>query len=214
MSSPNPPSPVHASASTTTLWETFHLGPFCLPRLWVGLWQLSSTAWGSAPASKIREAMARHVDQGYTAFGKEIVRKKTRLRFSFADLALCEQLTDMVNLLRARLFVVLTDVIAPHNFIAKGERVSIEPYIQTLIFLFLSQPADHYGPAEIVFVSCWPHLALGTPLLTPVTGTVPGASPTPHCPRSHQMVSLQTQRRTFSLHRRGRCPRAHDTHAH
>jgi hypothetical protein len=50
--------------------ETFPLGPFSPPRLWVGLWQLSSTAWGSAPASRIREAMARHVDQGYTAFGK------------------------------------------------------------------------------------------------------------------------------------------------
>ncbi|KAF8492397.1 Aldo/keto reductase [Russula emetica] len=48
--------------------ETFPLGPFNPPRLWVGLWQLSSTAWGSAPASRIREAMARHVDQGYTAF--------------------------------------------------------------------------------------------------------------------------------------------------
>jgi len=67
MSSMSPLSPVHATPSLTT-WETFPLGPFSPPRLWVGLWQLSSTAWGSAPASKIREAMARHVDQGYTAF--------------------------------------------------------------------------------------------------------------------------------------------------
>jgi diketogulonate reductase-like aldo/keto reductase len=28
------------------------------------------------------------------------------------------------------------------------------------------------------------------------------------------MVSIQTRRRAFSLHRRGRCPRAHDSHAH
>jgi hypothetical protein len=59
----------HASVHPT-LWETFQLGPFNPPRLWVGLWQLSSTAWGSAPASRIREAMTRHVDQGYTAFGR------------------------------------------------------------------------------------------------------------------------------------------------
>ncbi|KAI0270402.1 Aldo/keto reductase [Gloeopeniophorella convolvens] len=57
-----------AGAPTATPWETFQLGPFTAPRLWVGLWQLSSTAWGTAPAAKIREAMARHVAQGYTAF--------------------------------------------------------------------------------------------------------------------------------------------------
>ncbi|THU85881.1 Aldo/keto reductase [Dendrothele bispora CBS 962.96] len=48
--------------------EHFRLGPFTVPRLWVGLWQLSSNAWGSAPMSKIREAMVRHVEEGYTAF--------------------------------------------------------------------------------------------------------------------------------------------------
>ena len=58
------------TAPTHPRLATFTLGPFTAPRLWVGLWQLSSTAWGSAPASRIREAMARHVDQGYTAFGK------------------------------------------------------------------------------------------------------------------------------------------------
>ena len=65
-----------ASLSTLapTHLESFRLGPFTSPRLWVGLWQLSSTAWGSAPASRIREAMARHVDLGYTAFGKRVFR--------------------------------------------------------------------------------------------------------------------------------------------
>ncbi|KZP32721.1 Aldo/keto reductase [Athelia psychrophila] len=48
--------------------ETFQLGPFIVPRLWTGLWQLSSNAWGSASASKVRQAMSRHVDLGYTAF--------------------------------------------------------------------------------------------------------------------------------------------------
>lgn len=49
--------------------EYFSLGPFELPRIWTGLWQLSSNAWGSAPASKVRSEMARYAEQGYTAFG-------------------------------------------------------------------------------------------------------------------------------------------------
>ncbi|KII83693.1 hypothetical protein PLICRDRAFT_46832 [Plicaturopsis crispa FD-325 SS-3] len=48
--------------------EYFQLGPFTAPRIWTGLWQLSSNAWGSAPVSKIRQGMARYVEQGYTAF--------------------------------------------------------------------------------------------------------------------------------------------------
>lgn len=51
-----------------TLQETFELGPFIASRIWVGLWQLSSNAWGSAPAPKIRQGMARHVELGYNAF--------------------------------------------------------------------------------------------------------------------------------------------------
>ncbi|KAJ7057939.1 Aldo keto reductase [Mycena amicta] len=50
--------------------ETFTLGEFTVPRLWVGLWQLSSNAWGTTSVPKIRQAMARHVEAGYTAFGK------------------------------------------------------------------------------------------------------------------------------------------------
>ncbi|KAJ7511030.1 NADP-dependent oxidoreductase domain-containing protein [Mycena galericulata] len=38
------------------------------PCLWTGLWQLSSNAWGTAPVSKIRQAMGRYVDRGHTAF--------------------------------------------------------------------------------------------------------------------------------------------------
>ncbi|KAH7909488.1 NADP-dependent oxidoreductase domain-containing protein [Hygrophoropsis aurantiaca] len=49
--------------------ETFQLGPFTVPRLWTGLWQLSSNAWGSASAAKIRQGMARHAEMGYNAFG-------------------------------------------------------------------------------------------------------------------------------------------------
>lgn len=56
--------------------ETFHLGSFVLPRLFTGLWQLSSNSWGSAPAAKIRRQMADYAENGYTAFG--------RWRISFA----------------------------------------------------------------------------------------------------------------------------------
>ncbi|KAI0820528.1 Aldo/keto reductase [Trametes gibbosa] len=39
-----------------------------LPRLWTGLWQLASNAWGSAPVPKIRDAMASYVAKGYNTF--------------------------------------------------------------------------------------------------------------------------------------------------
>jgi hypothetical protein len=52
--------------------ETFKLGEFTVPRLWTGLWQLSSNAWGTAPVSKIRQAMGRYVESGYMAFGWSI----------------------------------------------------------------------------------------------------------------------------------------------
>ncbi|KIJ96712.1 hypothetical protein K443DRAFT_682115 [Laccaria amethystina LaAM-08-1] len=48
--------------------ESFRLGPFVVPRVWTGLWQLSSNAWGSASVVKVRRGMARHVEMGYTAF--------------------------------------------------------------------------------------------------------------------------------------------------
>ncbi|TFK32755.1 NADP-dependent oxidoreductase domain-containing protein [Crucibulum laeve] len=57
------------STISSSTRETFRLGPFVTPRIWTGLWQLSSNAWGSASVPKIRQGMARHVDMGYTAFG-------------------------------------------------------------------------------------------------------------------------------------------------
>ncbi|KAI9066567.1 Aldo/keto reductase [Trametes sanguinea] len=48
--------------------ESFPLGGFVLPRLFTGLWQLSSNSWGSAPAAKIRRQMAAYAQSGYTAF--------------------------------------------------------------------------------------------------------------------------------------------------
>ncbi|KAJ3543813.1 hypothetical protein NM688_g5818 [Phlebia brevispora] len=50
------------------LKETFQLGPFVVPRIWNGLWQLSSNAWGSASSYKIRRQMAEYAEQGFIAF--------------------------------------------------------------------------------------------------------------------------------------------------
>jgi hypothetical protein len=48
--------------------ETMQLKDLKLPRIFCGLWQLSSPAWGSAPAPKIMKQFARHVQSGFTAF--------------------------------------------------------------------------------------------------------------------------------------------------
>ncbi|KAF5594334.1 hypothetical protein FPANT_4885 [Fusarium pseudoanthophilum] len=48
--------------------ETFQLGDRTLPRIFSGLWQMSSPAWGSAQMSKIIEGFSTHVQNGFTAF--------------------------------------------------------------------------------------------------------------------------------------------------
>ena len=66
-------------SQTSTQVETFRIGPFVAPRIWTGLWQLSSNAWGSASVTKIRQGMARHAELGYTAFGTCVVLQRHRL---------------------------------------------------------------------------------------------------------------------------------------
>lgn len=48
--------------------ETFEMAGIQLPRVFSGLWQLSSPAWGSAPRSKIMQQFSKHVESGLTAF--------------------------------------------------------------------------------------------------------------------------------------------------
>ncbi|WEW57046.1 hypothetical protein PRK78_002505 [Emydomyces testavorans] len=55
-------------ASRATQRETFKIGHYSVPRLFVGLWQLSSPAWGSAPRSRIMAEFQKYVDAGFTAF--------------------------------------------------------------------------------------------------------------------------------------------------
>jgi len=59
-----------ASSFTSREIENFRLGLVTTPRIWTGLWQLSSNAWGSVSVQKIRQGMARHVKLGYNTFGK------------------------------------------------------------------------------------------------------------------------------------------------
>ncbi|KAJ7281051.1 NADP-dependent oxidoreductase domain-containing protein [Mycena rebaudengoi] len=75
---------------TLATHENFQLGPFIAPRVWTGLWQLSSNAWGTASASKIRSAMGRHVALGHTAFadhygGAEIIFGQFRSSLPSSD---------------------------------------------------------------------------------------------------------------------------------
>lgn len=57
--------------STDLVPEKVRLGTFIVPRIWTGLWQLSSNAWGSAPAARVRQQMANYAALGYTAFGAQ-----------------------------------------------------------------------------------------------------------------------------------------------
>ncbi|EKM75128.1 hypothetical protein AGABI1DRAFT_109653 [Agaricus bisporus var. burnettii JB137-S8] len=48
--------------------EFSRLGQVSVPRIWTGLWQLSSSAWGSADLDDIKKSMGRLVDSGYYFF--------------------------------------------------------------------------------------------------------------------------------------------------
>ncbi|KAH8592349.1 aldo/keto reductase-like protein [Bisporella sp. PMI_857] len=48
--------------------EYFQLGSLSVPRMFMGLWQFSSPAWGTASTSKINKDFRKHVDAGFTAY--------------------------------------------------------------------------------------------------------------------------------------------------
>ncbi|EDN96565.1 hypothetical protein SS1G_01491 [Sclerotinia sclerotiorum 1980 UF-70] len=54
-------------SSKSTL-ESFQLGSAEVPRMFMGLWQFSSPAWGSASRSKIDHHFRKHVDSGLIAY--------------------------------------------------------------------------------------------------------------------------------------------------
>ncbi|KAL5338024.1 NADP-dependent oxidoreductase domain-containing protein [Aspergillus crustosus] len=57
-----------SAAPISPITETFTIDGIVLPRVFTGLWQLSSPAWGSASAPKIMEQFSSYVRSGFTAF--------------------------------------------------------------------------------------------------------------------------------------------------
>ncbi|TPX18112.1 uncharacterized protein E0L32_011836 [Thyridium curvatum] len=57
-----------SGSSAVTKVETFKIGDREVPRMFSGLWQLSSTAFGTASALKIAAQFSHHVEAGLTAF--------------------------------------------------------------------------------------------------------------------------------------------------
>ncbi|KAL3477036.1 NADP-dependent oxidoreductase domain-containing protein [Aspergillus californicus] len=57
-----------SEVSPTSITETFKLEGITLPRIFTGLWQLSSPAWGSASRAKMVQQFSSYVSRGFTAF--------------------------------------------------------------------------------------------------------------------------------------------------
>lgn len=61
--------PIPSERSPVRIAETFTLdADVHLPRIFTGLWQLSSPAWGSASRARMFEQFSRYVSRGFTAF--------------------------------------------------------------------------------------------------------------------------------------------------
>ncbi|KAA8573416.1 hypothetical protein EYC84_005002 [Monilinia fructicola] len=54
--------------SSKSALESFYLGSAQVPRMFMGLWQFSSPAWGIASRSKIHRHFRKHVDAGLVAY--------------------------------------------------------------------------------------------------------------------------------------------------
>lgn len=57
------------TGATFVRLESFLLGQTRLPRIFMGLWQFSSPAWGTATKSKIHDDFRKHVNAGFLAYG-------------------------------------------------------------------------------------------------------------------------------------------------
>ena len=66
-----PSSPNHVFVNKNSPLESVQLGKATVPRMFMGLWQFSSPAWGSASKSQIHAHFRKHVDCGFTAYGME-----------------------------------------------------------------------------------------------------------------------------------------------
>ena len=62
---------VRAFSPITSHLEMVKLGDASVPRMFMGLWQFSSPAWGTASRSNINRDFQKHVDAGLIAYGKQ-----------------------------------------------------------------------------------------------------------------------------------------------
>ncbi|KZS95641.1 Aldo/keto reductase [Sistotremastrum niveocremeum HHB9708] len=96
--------------------EVCQLGTLTVPRIFNGLWQLSSNAWGNAPASKIRREMARHVEHGFYAF--DMADHYGSAELLYGDFrTLLENPTQVIG---ATKWCVFRPVKATREFVAEG----------------------------------------------------------------------------------------------
>lgn len=69
--------------------ETVRLGNLEFPRMFAGLWQFSSPAWGTASRPQINKDFRKHVDAGFTAYGTRWI-----LRILFFQLTIVLDMAD------------------------------------------------------------------------------------------------------------------------
>ncbi|TVY20344.1 putative oxidoreductase-like protein [Lachnellula arida] len=60
--------PGYTREARPNIIEHIKLGKSLVPRMFMGLWQFSSPAWGTATVSKINKHFRKHVDAGFTAY--------------------------------------------------------------------------------------------------------------------------------------------------
>jgi len=61
---------IQSPRTRSRISETVRLGSLEVPRMFCGLWQFSSPAWGTASRAKIDRHFRKHVDAGFTAYGR------------------------------------------------------------------------------------------------------------------------------------------------
>jgi hypothetical protein len=135
------------------------------------LWQLSSVAWGSAPAHKVRRAIAGHAENGYTAFGRPLspcsspLLPRDVLYLNFRQ-TWCVQVTDPIRpllLTSSREYIIVATRVswirgfgclqAHCNQLPKTHFPSADDNFSLSGAGSVPILADHYGSAEIMFVS-------------------------------------------------------------
>ncbi|KAF8671933.1 aldo kereductase [Rhizoctonia solani] len=131
-----------ADPNSVLCLETTVLGPFTVPRVWTGLWQLSSPAWGTAPSGKIKREMARHVAEGYTAFADH---------YGSAELLFGQfrqTLSDPSIVVGATKWCVFAPTVVTRAVVEEGVRERMERMKYDKVDLLQPMPKTH-APASV-----------------------------------------------------------------